>query len=292
MNGFLVIDKIGGMTSHDVVAKIRKRMGTKKVGHAGTLDPMATGVLVIGLGNATRLLQYVTDGTKAYRGTIRLGSATHTDDREGDEIFRGSPEALSSISDDEIRSELAKMVGVIKQRPSSVSAIKIDGKAAHQRIREGEIVDIPEREVTISAIDITRIERTSDAIDIDIEVTCSAGTYIRSIARDLGDRLHVGGHLTSLRRTLVSPFTLDEAAPWESAEAIDTAAGISRLFPSRRLNFEEMLEISHGRYLAPNEMAGIVIALTPHGEFAALLENKDISGKTLATPSLVSPQSA
>jgi tRNA pseudouridine55 synthase len=291
MNGFLVVDKTGGLTSHDVVAKIRKRFGTKKVGHAGTLDPMATGVLVIGIGNATRLLQYVTDGTKAYSGTIRLGSATHTDDREGDEISRATPAALATVTDEAIRAELLTMVGVIKQRPSSVSAIKIDGKAAHQRIREGEVVEIPEREVHISAIEISRIERNADAIDIDIEVTCSAGTYIRSIARDLGDRLAVGGHLTSLRRTLVSPFELAEAAPWESAEPIDTAVGISRLFPSRTLNFDEMLEISHGRFLAPNHQAGLVVALSPQGAFAALLENKDISGKSLATPSLVAAQS-
>ena len=291
MNGFLVVDKTGGMTSHDVVAKIRKRFGTKKVGHAGTLDPMATGVLVIGLGNATRLLQYVTDGTKAYNGTIRLGSATHTDDREGDEILRAAPADLAAVTEEDIHQYLAAMVGTIKQRPSSVSAIKIDGKAAHQRIREGESVDIPEREVTITSIDIKNILRSESAIDIEIEVICSAGTYIRSIARDLGDRLGVGGHLTTLRRTLVSPFTLDEAAPWESAEAIDTAAGISRLFPARTLNFDEMLEISHGRFLAPNETAGLVVALSPQGGFAALLENKDISGKPLATPSLVAPQS-
>ena len=291
MNGFLVVDKTGGMTSHDVVAKIRKRFGTKKVGHAGTLDPMATGVLVIGLGNATRLLQYVTDGTKAYNGTIRLGSATHTDDREGDEILRAAPADLAAVTEEDIHQYLAAMVGTIKQRPSSVSAIKIDGKAAHQRIREGESVDIPEREVTITSIDIKNILRSESAIDIEIEVICSAGTYIRSIARDLGDRLGVGGHLTALRRTLVSPFTLDEAAPWESAEAIDTAAGISRLFPARTLNFDEMLEISHGRFLAPNETAGLVVALSPQGGFAALLENKDISGKLLATPSLVAPQS-
>jgi len=291
MNGFLVVDKIGGMTSHDVVAKLRKRFGTKKVGHAGTLDPMATGVLVIGLGNATRLLQYVTDGTKAYNGTIRLGSATHTDDREGNEISRATPAELAAVTEEAIGHYLAAMVGTIKQRPSSVSAIKIDGKAAHQRIREGEVVDIPEREVTISSIDITRIERSEGAIDIDIEVLCSAGTYIRSIARDLGDRLNVGGHLTALRRTLVSPFTLAESAPWESAEPIDTAAGISRLFPARTLNFDEMVEISHGRFLSPNESDGMVVALSPQGNFAALLENKEISGKSLATPSLVAPQS-
>ena len=292
MNGFLVVDKIGGMTSHDVVAKIRKRFGTKKVGHAGTLDPMATGVLVIGIGNATRLLQYVTDGSKVYQGTIRLGSATHTDDREGELISRVDSAQLSVVTNESITAELAKMVGVIWQRPSSVSAIKIDGKAAHQRIREGESLEIPAREVRISAITVLKIERSSEYIDIDIEVDCSAGTYIRSIARDLGDHLSVGGHLTALRRSLVSPFTLAEAKPWEIADPIDTAVGISRLFPSRTLDFNEMVEVSHGRFLTPNSTEGVVVALTPQGAFAALLENKDVAGTLLATPSLVVPQSS
>ena len=283
-HGFLLVDKAGGMTSHDVVAKMRKKFSTKRVGHAGTLDPMATGVLVLGIGSATRLLQYVTDGLKSYDATIRLGSATHTDDREGDVISTTDPAA---VTDEAIRAGLAAMVGTIKQRPSSVSAIKIDGKAAHQRIREGEVVVIPEREVTISDITIHEISRGEGFIDIKVSVTCSAGTYIRAIARDLGDQLEVGGHLTELRRTLVSPFALSECVDFESVEPISIAEGISRIFPTRTLEFDEMNEISFGRYLAPNPEAGIVAALSPQGEFAALLQNKDIAGKILAAPILV-----
>ena len=280
MNGFLLVDKAAGMTSHDVVAKARKKCGTKRVGHAGTLDPMATGVLVLGVGNATKLLQYVVDGKKSYEATIKLGIATHTDDREGDVIATAD---ASNITEEQIRTELAKFVGTIMQRPSSVSAIKIDGKRAHQRVREGEVVDIPAREVTIFAIDIKAIRGT----EIDIAVICSAGTYIRSIARDLGDALSVGGHLTSLRRTLVSPFMIDECTDLESAEIIPTSDGVARMLPTRTLTYEELIEIGFGRTIAASEVAGTVAALNQDGNFAALLENRDFAGKELATPTLV-----
>jgi tRNA pseudouridine55 synthase len=284
VNGFLLVDKAGGMTSHDVVAKLRKRFSTKKIGHAGTLDPMATGVLVIGIGSATRLLQYVTDGLKEYEATIRLGSGTHTDDREGDVISTVDP---SHITDEEIKSGLALQAGKIQQRPSSVSAIKIDGKRAHERVRDGEVVDIPAREVEVFEIEIKSITRGDGAIDIDVRVKCSAGTYIRAIARDLGEHLLVGGHLTALRRTLVSPFPISDCGDWESAEPIGVAAGILQILPTRTLDFEEMTEISFGRYLAPNAELGAVAALSPAGEFAALLENKVVAEKSVAAPILV-----
>lgn len=272
------------MTSHDVVAKLRKRFATKKIGHAGTLDPMATGVLVIGIGSATRLLQYVTDGLKEYEGTIRLGVATHTDDREGEVL---STSDASGISDEEIRTGLAQLTGTIMQKPSSVSAIKIDGKRAHERVRDGEQVDIPAREVTIESIEIINIARNGEFVDIDIRVKCSAGTYIRSIARDLGAALKVGGHLTSLRRTLVSPFVITECSDWESGEPISVASGISKILPTRTLDLAEMNEISFGRYLDLNPVAGVVAALSPAGEFAALLENKEVAGKSVCAPILV-----
>ena len=278
------MDKAGGMTSHDVVAKLRKRFATKKIGHAGTLDPMATGVLVIGIGSATRLLQYVTDGRKEYEAIIRLGSATHTDDREGDVISTADP---AHISDAEIKSGLALQTGKIQQRPSSVSAIKIDGKRAHERVRDGEVVDIPAREVEVFEIEIKSIIRSSEAIDIGVRVSCSVGTYIRAIARDLGEHLLVGGHLTELRRTLVSPFPISDCGDWESAEPIGVAAGISQILPIRTLDFEEMTEISFGRYLAPSAELGAVAALSPAGEFAALLENKVVAEKSVAAPILV-----
>jgi tRNA pseudouridine55 synthase len=293
MNGFLVIDKPSGMTSHDVVAKVRKRLGTKRVGHAGTLDPMATGVLVVGVGNATKLLQYIVDGTKSYEGTIALGASTHTDDKEGDLTFTADPAKLSLITDAQIREKINSFVGTIMQKPSAVSAIKIDGKAAHQRVRDGEVVDLPARETTISKIDIHSIEHTVGAILVAVTVDCSAGTYIRAIARDLGDLLEVGGHLTSLRRTLVSPFSLRESGDIESierADLIDTAIGIARVLPTRDLDFEEMTEISFGRSVTANPANGIYAALSPTNTFAALLENKDLGGKVAATPKLVAVQ--
>jgi len=287
MQGFLLVDKASGMTSHDVVAKMRKKFGTKRVGHAGTLDPMATGVLVLGVGNATRLLQYITDGTKQYEATIYLGASTHTDDREGEETARASNDALAKISDEDVKKVLNTFVGTIQQRPSSVSAIKIDGKRAHQRVRDGEVVEIPEREVTISEIKVHDMRRHPDHIEVDVSVTCSAGTYIRAIARDLGHALQVGGHLTALRRTVVSPFSISECAPLEEVELTPISAGISRIFPMRELDLHEVSEISFGRYLDPNSDSGLTAAINSNGDFVALLLNKEISGKTLAAPILV-----
>jgi tRNA pseudouridine55 synthase len=288
MNGFLLVDKAGGMTSHDVVAKVRRRFATKKVGHAGTLDPMATGVLVIGIGNATRLLQYVVEGKKAYDATILIGKATVTDDAEGEIIFTAEESKIAEVTDEMIRCELSKMVGNISQRPSSVSAIKIDGKTAHQRVRAGEKVELPSREVTIESIDIHAINRGASSIEISVSVTCSAGTYIRAIARDLGDALEVGGHLTHLRRTRVDPFDIAECQSWESAEPIATSTGIARILPIRRLDPQELNEISFGRVISASPESGITAALTSTGDFAALLENKELAGVTMATPTLVS----
>ena len=194
------------MTSHDVVAIARRALGTRKVGHAGTLDPMATGVLVLGFNNGTRLLQYITDGDKSYTATVVLGAATVTDDVEGQVLSRSD---VSGVTDNQIESELAAMCGTIMQRPSSVSAVKVDGERAYDRVRAGETVELAARQVVISQLDILAIRRITDAIEIDIDVTCSSGTFIRAIARDCGAALGVGGHLNSLRRTRVAGFALD-----------------------------------------------------------------------------------
>ena len=291
MDGFLLVDKAGGMTSHDVVAMARKKLDTKKVGHAGTLDPMATGVLVLGIGIATRLLTYITDGKKAYQGKISLGSATHTDDKEGDVIFTAPENKLQLITDSQIKEQLAGFVGNIKQRPSSVSAIKIDGKSAHARVRAGENVDIPERDITIDEIEVKQISHLASSIVIDISVTCSAGTYIRAIARDLGEKLEVGGHLTQLRRTLVSPFTLEQCKDIADAQLISIAEVIEKLFPIRRLDFSESREILFGRTIDQNQQTGVVAALDAQGEFLALLENKAQGSKIIAAPILVKANS-
>ena len=285
MNGFLLIDKAAGVTSHDVVASARKLFKTKRVGHAGTLDPMATGVLVLGIGSATRLLQYVTDGGKKYEATIRLGQSTHTDDREGEITATTS---ATGITEDLVRSSLQKFVGNIMQKPSSVSAIKIDGKRAHQRVRDGEVVDIPAREVNISEITVTSVNNVEDFLDVEVAVTCSAGTYIRAIARDLGQDLKVGGHLTALRRTLVSPFDIAECNELGESDLISVATGISRILPIRTIDLEEANEISFGRAISPSEKTGAVAALDQSGEFVALLLDKEIAGKKIATPTLVS----
>lgn len=291
MDGFLLVDKAGGMTSHDVVAMARKKLDTKKVGHAGTLDPMATGVLVLGIGIATRLLTYITDGKKSYQGKISLGSATHTDDKEGDVIFTAPENRLQLITDSQIKEQLAGFVGNIKQRPSSVSAIKIDGKSAHARVRAGENVEIPERDITIDEIEVKQISHLASSIEIDLSVTCSAGTYIRAIARDLGEKLEVGGHLTQLRRTLVSPFTLEQCKDIADAQLISIAEVIEKLFPIRRLDFSESREILFGRTIDQNQQTGVVAALDAQGEFLALLENKAQGSKIIAAPILVKANS-
>lgn len=284
MHGFALINKAPGITSHDVVAQARKRYGTKKVGHAGTLDPLATGVLVLGIGSATRLLQYVTDGTKKYEATIRLGQSTHTDDREGQVIATTN---AAGISEDEIKSGIKNFIGKIKQKPSSVSAIKIDGKRAHQRVRDGEVVDIPARDVEVMDIEIANISIVGEFVDIQVTVTCSAGTYIRAIARDLGDLLKVGGHLTSLNRTLVSPFDISECTDLTDSKLISTSDGISRILPVRTIDLAEANEISFGRAIDASNKSGAVAALDQGGEFIALLLDKELAGKIVATPTLV-----
>ena len=283
-DGFLVINKPGGITSHDVVGKLRKVFGTRRVGHAGTLDPMATGVLVIGINNATRFLQYITEGKKRYIGTIRLGSSTVTDDREGEIVKKALPEKILEISDAQISSGLAAMVGEISQRPSSVSAIKVDGKRAYDRVREGEIVELPARTVTIDEITIQNIERTNDGIDITIDVRCSAGTYIRAIARDLGDSLGVGGHLISLHRTEVTPFHVMDSVALESAtpeNLIPLLAVAQRIFPVRTIDFAERNELTFGRALSPSSFSGIGVAVFDH-TVCALIENKPAGAQPIA----------
>ena len=288
MDGFLLVNKAGGMTSHDVVAMARKKLNTKRVGHAGTLDPMATGVLVLGVGVATKLLPYITDGKKGYEATISLGKATHTDDKEGEVI---STADTSAITDEQIKSELAKFVGKIKQKPSSVSAIKIDGKAAHQRVREGEVVDLPARDVEIFELKIKEIRHLSDSIEIDLSVNCSAGTYIRAIARDLGDQLKVGGHLTALHRTLVSPFDISECAPITDAQLIDTALSIGKIFPIRKLDLAEIREIGFGRSISQSPDQGVSAAVDNLDRFYALLENKQQGSAVVAAPIFVNVNS-
>ena len=287
MDGFLFVDKAGDMTSHDVVAMARKKLNTKRVGHAGTLDPMATGVLVLGVGIATRLLPYITDGKKAYTATILLGRATHTDDKEGDVISIAPNDLIKAITDDQIRGEINKFIGTIKQKPSSVSAIKIDGKSAHARVRAGESIDIPERDVVIDELKINSIHHKESEIKVEIEVKCSAGTYIRAIARDLGNQLKCGGHLIALRRTLVSPFGLEVCKPIIDAQLHPIAKVIDQIFTTRVLTPTEKREVLFGRSIDQNLSTQIVAALDSDQNFIALLENKLQTQEIMAAPILV-----
>ena len=283
-HGFLVVDKEPGMTSHDVVAIARRALSTRKVGHAGTLDPMATGVLVLGFNNGTRLLQYITDGDKSYQATIVLGASTITDDFEGEVI---STADASSITDDQIYAELNTMRGTFMQRPSSVSAVKVDGERAYDRVRAGEVVVLASREVTISQLDVLAIRRLELKIEIDIEVTCTAGTYIRSIARDCGDALKVGGHLSALRRTRVAGFGLDNSVSLTALKAaefstLDLADVARSTFPVREISLDEKLELSFGRTLTPNAAEGIYAGISTANELIALLSNVDGKAKPIA----------
>ena len=283
-HGFLVVDKEPGMTSHDVVSIARRALGTRKVGHAGTLDPMATGILVLGFNNGTRLLQYITNGDKTYQATIVLGAATVTDDVEGEVI---STADTSVITDAQIHEELLKMRGTIMQRPSSVSAVKIDGERAYDRVRSGEAVVLPSREVTITQLDVAAIRRLGKGIEIDIEVTCSAGTFIRAIARDCGDALGVGGHLNSLRRSRVAGFGLDRSltlAQLKSGEfSTLELADVARVtFPVREIALDEKLELSFGRTLSANADQQIYAGISVANELIALLENVDGKAKPIA----------
>ena len=283
-HGFLVVDKEPGMTSHDVVAIARRALGTRKVGHAGTLDPMATGILVLGFNNGTRLLQYITNGDKSYQATVVLGAATVTDDVEGEVI---STADTSAITDSQIQGELIKMRGTIMQRPSSVSAVKIDGERAYDRVRSGEEVVLPSRSVTISQLDVLAIRRLENGIEIDIEVTCSAGTFIRAIARDCGDALGVGGHLNSLRRSRVVGFGLDGAVSLEQLKGgdfstLDLADVARATFPVREIQLDEKHELSFGRTLVANPNDQIHAGITAANELIALLSNVDGKAKPIA----------
>ncbi|MDO5075749.1 tRNA pseudouridine(55) synthase TruB [Corynebacterium sp.] len=287
-SGLVVVDKPGGMTSHDVIARLRRMFGTRRVGHAGTLDPMATGVLVVGIERGTRFLAHLVAETKTYRATIRLGMSTTTDDAEGEPLATCD---ASTLSDAAIRDAIAELTGDIMQRPSSVSAIKVDGKRAHERVRAGEEVSLPARPVTVHRFDVLdhRIEGTF--YDVDVEVHCSSGTYIRSLARDLGEALGVGGHITALRRTAVGTFTLARAATLEQLAddpqlsfSLDEA--LLATHPKLEVSEEEGRALAMGQWLPARGLRGVHAAVTPNGQAIALVRER---GKRLATVFVARP---
>ena len=274
--GIALVDKPAGITSHDVVSRVRRLAGTRKVGHAGTLDPAATGLLLLGLDSSTRLLTYLVGLDKEYLATIRLGVATTTDDAEGEVLSAASADEVASVPEERIRAELPGLTGRISQVPSTVSAIKVDGKRAYARARAGETVTLAAREVTVSAFELLGTDRT-DGLRLDVRVECSSGTYIRALARDLGERLGVGGSLTTLRRTRIGPFSVADAAPLDEGirdAALAPAEVASRLYPVLQLSAGQTVDLSHGKRVQVRDEhpSGPLAAVTPDGALAGIVE--------------------
>ncbi|WP_125098752.1 tRNA pseudouridine(55) synthase TruB [Leucobacter chromiireducens] len=303
--GILLLDKSEGWTSHDAVAKSRRALGTRKVGHAGTLDPMATGLLVLGAGPATRLLTHLVGLDKTYRTTIRLGIATVTDDREGDTTaVADAADVAAVLADPErIGAAVRELTGDILQSPSAVSAIKVDGQRAYDRVRAGENVELKQRPVTIHAFDIEapRAATAADGtavIDIDATVRCSTGTYIRALARDLGAALGLGGHLTALRRTAVGPFdvadagTIEQLVAGDNVRLLEPAAVATELFPALQLDAQQTLDLGHGKRVevGADRDAKLAAALAPDGRLIGLVSVR--AGRTRVVTNFPTPDTA
>lgn len=276
-SGLVVIDKPAGLTSHDVVARVRRALGTRKVGHAGTLDPMATGVLVIGVERATRLLGHLMLTEKAYDATARFGITTTTDDAEGEVVAVAEPTALAALTADAVGDALRAYRGEIDQVPTAVSAIKVDGKRAYQRVRDGEQVELAARRVVVHSLDVHGVHGDT----ADFSLRCSSGTYVRAIARDAGAALGVGGHLTALRRTAVGPYDLGVARSLESladdprAAILPIAEAARRAFPSLDLTAAQADDVRVGRRLSDVGLTALTAVFAPDGTFLALYEPLD-----------------
>ena len=273
--GLLIVDKPAGLTSHDVVARARRILGTRAVGHAGTLDPMATGVLVLGVGRATKLLGHLALDDKTYRATIRLGMATTTDDADGEPLSRQDGATVEPAA---IEVAIVALTGPIRQVPSSVSAIKIGGRRAYQLARDGEQVSLPARPVTVYRFDVLDLRRGDGVTDLDVLVECSTGTYVRALARDLGAALGLGGHLTALRRTRVGPFGLHGARTLAELDAAPTVSltmddAVATAFPRRDVDAATAAALSHGRPLPAAGTAGTYGVFGPDGHLIGVYED-------------------
>jgi tRNA pseudouridine55 synthase len=256
--GLVLVDKPQGWTSHDVVARIRRVANTRRVGHAGTLDPMATGLLVLGVESATKLLTFIVGADKTYEATIRLGASTITDDRESEFLEQATPDAVAKISTQEILDVIAELTGNIEQVPSSVSAIKVDGVRAYAKVRGGDEVKLKARPVTVSRFEVIgEPKRIEGFIDLDVIIDCSSGTYIRALARDLGAKLDIGGHLTALRRTRVGGYTIDQASKLpEAGDDLKVIPSVeaARVFTTLELSESQVIDLRHGKRIT-NEHA-------------------------------------
>ena len=266
-SGILLVDKPQGITSHDVVSRMRRLAGTRKIGHAGTLDPMATGLLILGVNQATRLLHYLVGLDKEYLATIRLGWDTTTDDAEGEPLAAASAERLAGATEEAIRAGMLRQTGVIEQVPSAVSAVKVAGKRAYQRVRDGEEVELAARTVTVSAFELLAVRPGDGVVDADVRVECSSGTYVRALARDLGADLGTGGHLTALRRTRIGAFRVDEAAAldgYDVARSIMSPADAARrALPVAAVTAGQAVDLGHGKRV---DAAAVDLDLTPEAE--------------------------
>jgi tRNA pseudouridine55 synthase len=276
-DGLVVVDKPAGWTSHDVVARLRRLAGTRKVGHAGTLDPMATGVLVVGVGKATRLLNHLAAADKVYTGTIRLGAATVTDDAEGDVISTAS---AANVGVDEVHAAMTTLTGTIAQVPSAVSAVKVGGRRSYARVRAGEAPELAARPVTVRRFEARAVTRPEpDRLDVEVLVECSSGTYVRALARDLGASLGVGGHLRSLRRLRVGPYgcdqarTLDELAALPDPVTVPMLAAVQAALPVREVSPDEARQLGFGRSVRASGLTGVHAAVTGDGRVIALLRD-------------------
>ena len=285
VSGIALIDKQQGFTSHDVVAKLRKLLGTKKIGHAGTLDPMATGLLLMGVGAGTKLMQFLSGLDKTYLATIRLGASSSTDDAQGE---LGEIRDASQVSREQLEAEILKLTGNIEQVPSSVSAIKVDGKRAYDLVRAGEEVVLKSRKVTVSRFEIVGEPLVVEKyLDINVEVDCSSGTYIRALARDLGDALGVGGHLTALRRTRIGSFEVSNAREITQEPTLVTNLEVLKtLMPEVAISQQQEIDLRHGKRLAL-EIAGMRCA-TANGRLVAVIEPVGSDAKS----SVVFPEEA
>ena len=285
-SGLVLVDKPAGMTSHDVVGRIRRLAGTRKVGHAGTLDPMATGVLVVGVEKATRLLGHLTLADKQYLATIRLGQATSTDDAEGDVTATAS---AAAVSEEAVRAAVVRLTGPIEQVPPGVSAIKVGGKRAYKLTRDGQAPDLAPRPVTVHDFTVLDLRRDGDFLDVDASVTCSSGTYVRALARDLGQALGTGGHLTALRRTRSGSYriedarTLDELADKFTVTPLAEAAAAA--FPRLDLTEQVADRVAHGGRLPAAALPtgdGPAAVFGPDGSLIALMQEEGGRTRSLA----------
>ena len=287
-SGLVIVDKPAGMTSHDVVGRVRRLAGTRKVGHAGTLDPMATGVLVVGVEKATRLLGHLTLADKDYQATIRLGQATGTDDAEGAVIATAS---AAHVTEGAVHAAVATLTGPIEQVPPGVSAIKVGGQRAYKLARDGQAPDLAARQVTVQAFTVTGLHRDGDFLDVDATVTCSSGTYVRALARDLGHALGTGGHLTALRRTRSGSYRIEDARTLDDLAGEFTvtplAEAAAAAFPRLDLTAGDASRVAHGARLPADALAGIgaagpAAAFGPDGSLIALMRTEDGQTRPLA----------